>query len=363
MPYQELSGFKQATDTYNQLATQNINRLNALSQADYRDRQMQLQEEKARQLQKEKEKADYENWEREQILNKVADSKYEDMLQSGQIDSSTLLAQRAKAAAQESLRMGKTKFADGFLKQAAEYEKESAIMQDRQRQLQQQKMNRVLEEQPKDAVDWAYIKPRLAEAGIEIPREFQSWSPGTEKWFNTKALQVDTVRKAAQLQDNLQIAQDKQRLAEEKQAHKVQQDADKARAEATNREFKRRAKAIAGPLDTNKLAVQLKSYFDEGTLSTLEDDDKIKAANELESMARDKYLSADSEVQDMAQARQWAANQLTSRVKDGKLLPADTGQVAVSTAVASPKSQAEFDALPSGTKFINPADGRQLIKK
>ena len=39
------------------------------------------------------------------------------------------------------------------------------------------------------------------------------------------------------------------------------------------------------------------------------------------------------------------------------------GQSAPPTAgVARPTTQAEFDKLPKGTRFINPADGRELIK-
>jgi hypothetical protein len=37
--------------------------------------------------------------------------------------------------------------------------------------------------------------------------------------------------------------------------------------------------------------------------------------------------------------------------------------VATGVQMATPKTKAEFDALPSGTKFINPADGKQYVKK
>lgn len=126
MDYQELSGFAQAGEMNLRKAALEQQRLAQLSQEQqYYDKQRML-EEQQRLAQRQKEKEEYAKWEREQILNSVANDKFKDMVSSGKFGLSEILAEQQKAAAQEAIRRGKPQYAQEFIGEAAKFAAASA---------------------------------------------------------------------------------------------------------------------------------------------------------------------------------------------------------------------------------------------
>lgn len=126
MAFQELSGFAQAGGMNLRKAALEQQRLAQLSQEQqYYDKQRML-EEQQRLAQRQKEKEEYAKWEREQILNSVANDKFKDMVSSGKFGLSEILAEQQKAAAQEAIRRGKPQYAQEFIGEAAKFAAASA---------------------------------------------------------------------------------------------------------------------------------------------------------------------------------------------------------------------------------------------
>lgn len=101
-------------------------RLAELSQQDMANEQIQRERDAFELAKRQKEKEEYAKWEREQILNSVANDKFKDMVSSGKFGLSEILAEQQKAAAQEAIRRGKPQYAQEFIGEAAKFAAASA---------------------------------------------------------------------------------------------------------------------------------------------------------------------------------------------------------------------------------------------
>lgn len=101
-------------------------RLEQLAQQEMINAQLQKEQEAFELAKRQKEKEEYAKWEREQILNSVANDKFKDMVSSGKFGLSEILAEQQKAAAQEAVRRGKPQYAQEFMGEAAKFAAASA---------------------------------------------------------------------------------------------------------------------------------------------------------------------------------------------------------------------------------------------
>lgn len=293
--------------------------LQRLAQEQQQTEMNELHMQAAREKQKELEKEAYNKWQKEQILKSVADTKFEDMLRSGSIDSSILLEKQAKDAAAEALRRGRQDLAQDFLERANKYGTDADTSRKKDAAIQQERMNSVLSDlvasPPKNAVDWSYTKQRMAENGIIVPDQYQSWSEGTSKWLQEKGMQVKAVRDSAVTQARIEKmeADEKARFAKI-EADKEKQ-ANKDRIAALNREGVEVGKPVSGRM--------LEDTIDELSVNDnfkdLEYEVQTKAAREINPLAK-RFLK-EGTARDALEARDMAIKEVLRGIKEGNYIP------------------------------------------
>lgn len=332
--------------------------LQAMAQQQYYEDQIRLKQEAIDQAKRKQEKEDYETWQRNQLLNSVADSRYQDKLASGEISSSQMLSDQAKRAAAEAQRRGLSGYANDFLSIASKYEQQAQQYRARQETLNDKKLDDVREtlRTVNDPVSWAYAKPELAKVGIDVPQQFQSWGPDTAKWVDMQARMSKSVQAAQRLDNSERTIADTEKYRQDK----LLADQQKAQQKRIDEAFKQQLITANRPLSGQGLEGTMASFQGDEGYKGLEVSDQVAAAQELPAVTQ-YYIT---QGYDGATAKTKAREDILGRIQEGKFTPftSKQEQKVESTSIAKPTSQADFDALPKGSKFINPADGKTYIK-
>jgi hypothetical protein len=223
----DVQAFQSAANTYLGIGQQQNQRLQQLAQEDYQREQIRLEEEKRALAQREKEKAEDAARERKQIETSVANQRFKEGKITAEKGSAESLAEQARASAMEALKRGQVSYANDFFEQAAKYEQQSLTYKAQERTLQDKKAQDAQEllGTVSDPVSWALAKPKLAEAGINVPAQFSSWSPDTKKWIEVQYGQTKAGIETGKLENRNEA------LRASIEAKNAKLEADKAKAE------------------------------------------------------------------------------------------------------------------------------------
>lgn len=201
--------------------------------------------------------------------------------------------------------------------------------------------------------------PELAKNGIIIPERFgNKWSPKLKEWLDNRKIASDNYIKSLNLEQDERIID----LNERKQDEKEKQDIIKNRlAEAREKRLQGKMQEGNKLVKVNKLDLEteLAGLKSNEEFDSLAEEDQIRFAKDVYGLAN--YKLAHGEAKDTPEAMEQARQQLFPRIDPETGVYKGFEQEAEEA--VTPKSKAEFDALPKGTYFINPKDGRRLRKK
>jgi hypothetical protein len=207
--------------------------------------------------------------------------------------------------------------------------------------------------------------PELFKNGVVVPDRFKKWGAETKNWFVNRAVFSKNAMAEIKLQNTLELT----RLKElEDKSKQDKRDADIKAQEQKQIAARDKLKTTAAlknvPIDYATLeASDLAETND--AFANLESSTQIIAAKDIYSTANS--LVANQEASTFPEALTKAREIVLSKIdpKTNKYLGFQTQDIAKPTAsnVASPKTQAEFNSIPSGGLYINPKDGKQYRKK
>lgn len=200
----------------------------------------------------------------------------------------------------------------------------------------------------------------LASLGQEVPERFRTWSPETKVWLENRAIA------SKNFLDKTRIDNQAKQIELTEEENKSKQEARIAKQKLdTQKEERLRNKVDAGrklkTIPTKELQAEVAGLNQIPEFDDLDKGAKLQAARDVYSLAASYLADGTAENQAVAMAR--AREEIRKRIDpETSTYKGFGGETQTQEAVAV-TTQADFDALPSGTKFINPADGKVYTKK
>lgn len=218
-----------------------------------------------------------------------------------------------------------------------------------------------------DQAGWDVARAAAASMGMPIPATYKDWNnPATKEWINNQ----DVFSKAGRLAAKASL--DAQKFALDQT--KAEADIKKKEAETRARDAETQAKRdnVKPTKEQSKIGLMTEySALDtyEGKYSSAPNESKMAAAKHVPVLTAQYMKSKESgglgltESDAIIKARETIANSFD---ENGKFTPPSTtvGKEATApTQAVKVTTQDEFNKLPSGALYINPADGKTYRKK
>lgn len=209
----------------------------------------------------------------------------------------------------------------------------------------------------------SFQKARVALAGLDpsfaIPPQYQTFNKDAQSFIANR--QQFTPKGIAAMK--AKIAEQQAAINEASLQLKINKDTREQQAADSKEAAARNPKVKTLTLEQQAgVQSELSTYLPDTWDNIKDSTSKTAAASEW----YNKVAQYQAQGKDQDTAKALAAKDVNSMISsDGVFTPKQVSATAPnsSTIVASPKSQSDFDALPSGSLYINPADGKQYRKK
>lgn len=207
--------------------------------------------------------------------------------------------------------------------------------------------------------------PELAKLGVVVPQQFQEWNPQTKDWIARRAVMSENYQKSIGLQQRQAIIDNQTQNTESLiQNRQMRQQAEVRREKLIQQKIQSARGAGLKSPDKAFQAAELAGMGNDETFDSLSSTDKLQAVNDIYSLAAS-YLKEG--VSDQAVATAMARLEIKHRINpdtgEYKGFKEEGAKGLAAKGATKITSQEDFDKLPSGALFINPADGKPLRKK
>jgi hypothetical protein len=212
-----------------------------------------------------------------------------------------------------------------------------------------------------DQASWDVARTISANLGLPVPPQYKEYNQATKDWMANQ----NVFSKAGKIAADAALKEKLAKLAADKTAATIEDTKSKISARNANEQRKKDGLGTIKPVKQDYDSyTRERKYLEETSEAFSNVDSSIQGAIIQEIADRTQYLLDTKQTKDASVAKQMAREEVLKRVSpEGEYTPPSVTAETKPTGIITPTSKAEFDKLPSGTVYINPADGKQYRKK